>query len=172
MIWLVDGPDGSGKTTLCNYIAAINNAKVIHMVKPTTREEYEQQFNLYMNILKEESNIVFDRFWLSDLIYSHIMKDRPGMPVLSHDDSKKLFEVVNGKAICIHCNSDIETLWKRCCERGEDYVNFEQLLRIRQAYIDEFSEVTEIPVLEYEYRADKEDRNMNPVYGGRNENRY
>ena len=51
MIIIIEGPDGSGKTTLANQLSKQAGYKVIHRVQPKTEEE-----KIIIGLLKVENN--------------------------------------------------------------------------------------------------------------------
>lgn len=151
MITIIEGPDGAGKSTLAKYIAGTTGAEILHFGKPANVKEFIQQIEDYKQIMMNRDNIVLDRSWLSDRVYAEIFKDREWETTKAQSD--ELLELGNGKAVVYFCNADIETLWRRCNVRGETYVkNFDQLLRIRAAYMNLMPTVSEhLPVLNYTF---------------------
>lgn len=74
MIVLVEGPDGSGKTTLCSYLVE-RGFKYIHLSK--TKNVY----NLYDELIDQLKysldfdDVVIDRAYISNIVYSNVFND-------------------------------------------------------------------------------------------------
>lgn len=76
---ILEGPDGSGKTTLANTLATDHGFKVIHSGVPKETNGHDL-FNTYLMdlwlALHEDQPVVFDRLYLGELIYGPIMRGR------------------------------------------------------------------------------------------------
>lgn len=69
-IYIVEGPDGSGKSTLSGIIGEKLNIPVKHFTYYKDREEMTKQFVDGHEILSlKEDSVVFDRYILSNLVY-------------------------------------------------------------------------------------------------------
>lgn len=148
MIFIIEGPDGAGKSTLAKKLSKQLEMPIIKMNKP---EKYEEagMFDYYKNLLTRRDYFILDRCWYSELVYGYVMPDR-AKPCITKEQSKLLEELVKDKAIVIHCTDSVDALWKRCNARGEEYVTeFSQLLKIRARYINLFEE-TSLPLFTYE----------------------
>jgi thymidylate kinase len=120
MIYIIEGPDGSGKTTLATQLARQASAEIIHMSYPTTPEEQEKMFDEYVKVLNKPRNMIFDRCWYSEMAYGPVMRDKsyitwPQMYALER-------MVARTGGMIIHCTDAPSKLWIRANKRGEDYV--------------------------------------------------
>lgn len=141
-IIVLEGPDGSGKSTLADKLSNQLGYPVAKFDKPKTKEEALNQVNMYVNFLETYDDVICDRAWYSDIVYGNIMGDRKGWHVLTSDECKYLDNMLKDKGFIMHCTSDVETLWSRCNERGEEYVDdFSKMLRIKDCYEQLFSNV-------------------------------
>lgn len=120
MIIIVEGPDGSGKTTLANKIAKQNGYIMLHRSQPKTEEEKQNMMAEYLQVIKAGKNVVMDRCWYSEMVYGPIMRDAS---VITYPEMYELEKLLCKKgALLIYCTDKPEVLWKRCQERGEDYI--------------------------------------------------
>lgn len=80
MIILVEGPDGSGKSTLCNNIIENHKASYIHLSRPKNKLDIHSQFIHSMSaahLLNESgSDVILDRHFLSQIVYQGIFNDQ------------------------------------------------------------------------------------------------
>lgn len=65
---LIDGPDGSGKSTLCNELI-LQGFQYVHSDEP---EDAERYFTTIDHMLETQGNIALDRGPISNIVYSHI----------------------------------------------------------------------------------------------------
>ena len=77
---VIDGPDGTGKTTLAEVLQKEYGAHIIHS---TWSEELEKNMDQYLlgnivealTVAKNQSRlVVIDRLWLSELVYSSVYR--------------------------------------------------------------------------------------------------
>lgn len=158
MIYIVEGPDGSGKTTLVKKIQESNrNVRVMHFGAPTTDEEALNYYKVYAKAIasKDENEVlVFDRSWYSDMVYGPVMRNREEMSQ-EHADMLSAMVVASGGGIIIYCTAPIKTLWSRCMHRGETYIESQvQLQQISVGYANIMEKyVKYLPVVRYDTAA-------------------
>lgn len=119
MIFILEGPDGSGKTTLASKLSEAFNFPVKHFSYPKTEEEQKALFETYQQYLLTHDNVIIDRMWLSTMVYGPVMR---GVSEVSTDQATLLEKAFGHKIIMIYCTGDPQILWERCSKRGEDYV--------------------------------------------------
>ena len=120
MIIIIEGPDGSGKTTLANQLSKQTGYKIIHRTRPKTEEEKAIMMDEYLRIIRSGESIIFDRCWYSEMIYGPVMRNASAISYPQmYDLERWLMEV---GAIIIYCTDAKQALWARCQERGEDYI--------------------------------------------------
>lgn len=149
MVIILEGPDGTGKSTLGKYIAAAMKGNYLHFSKPETEDASKEQLAWYEKCILSNDLYVIDRCWISDIIYGQVMRDREFItPVEEHE---RLLALMEGRGYIIFCISSIQDMTERLHKRGEDYVTeFSDLLKIRTAYIDLMSNLDAVPVLTFE----------------------
>lgn len=74
MIILVEGPDGTGKTTLCEEFKK-KGFEYIHLGKEREVNLLYDKLIKYLQANKAYKNIVIDRAYISNIIYSNVYKD-------------------------------------------------------------------------------------------------
>ena len=150
MIFIIEGPDGSGKTTLANTLSRQTGYNIIHRVQPKTEEDKRNMMDEYLSIIKSGKNAIFDRCWYSEMAYGPVMRDAS---VISYPEMYKLEELLarNG-AIIIYCTDNEAKLWKRCQRRGEDYItDYETFKKICDAFNQIMNVPHIVPVVNYSY---------------------
>lgn len=158
MIYIIEGPDGAGKTTLVEQIKKSHmNAKVLHFGAPQTPEEADNYYKVYaaaINAMRDDEVLIFDRSWYSDMVYGPVMRNRQEM-TQEHADMLSAMVVARGGGIIIYCTAPIKVLWARCQRRGETYLqNQAQLQAISVGYSRVMAEnVRFLPVVRYDTAA-------------------
>ena len=158
MIYIIEGPDGAGKTTLVEQIKKSHmNAKVLHFGAPQTPEEADNYYKVYaeaINAKRDDEVLIFDRSWYSDMVYGPVMRNRQEM-TQEHADMLSAMVVACGGGIIIYCTAPIKVLWARCQRRGETYLqNQAQLQAIATGYSKVMAEnVRFLPVVRYDTAA-------------------
>lgn len=158
MIILVEGPDGAGKSTLVDKIAAASrNARKWHFGAPINDQAAFDYYKCYAVAIKEctpDTVNIFDRSWYSDMVYGPIMRQRIEM-TQEHADMLSAMCVASGGGLVVYCTAPIKTLWSRCRQRGETYVNsYETLSKLANEYTNVMKNcVTYLPVIRYDTAA-------------------
>lgn len=153
MIILIEGPDGSGKTTLANKIQQQTGYTLLHRSYPKTEEEKANMKNEYMEVIKSRKNIIMDRCWYSEMAYGPAMR---GETNITYPDMYELEKAIvrYGGGMVIYCTGPINTLWQRCISRGEDYVvdkdTYREIYTTYETVMEDVPHI--IPVVTYEYK--------------------
>lgn len=101
-IILIEGPDCTGKTTLCNQLINRHSFYYKHLTRPVDVEA------LYIQLIKELKkakktgmNIVIDRAYISNIVYANVFQDAG---VLSNKLRLKINKLVDMIIICLPSN--------------------------------------------------------------------
>ena len=145
MIVLIEGVDGSGKTTLCNQLR-------FEGYVPLNIKQDDEQFIKYIIHADERQIYICDRSFLSDLIYRlEDGKERQGM------DLSSMLQILNINTKVIFCHSN--TAYIDSMKRGEDNITskcrndgINHLYNIIYRMLKIF---TDVPVLDYNWKEDK-----------------
>ncbi len=150
MIIILEGPDGSGKTTLAEKLSRQTAWPVVHRSFPKTDEEKANMMQFYKDTIKLGKNFIFDRCWYSEMAYGPTMRDKS---VISYPEMYELEKMLAKRgAILIYCTDKPDVLWRRCTKRGEDYVQHQaDFVDICEAYDEIMSAPHFIPVVRYGY---------------------
>ena len=151
MILIIEGPDGSGKTTLANQLSKQTGYPVIHRVQPKNDEDKQRMLDEYMDILQSGKNAIFDRSWYSEMVYGPIMRDTS---VITYPHMYTLETLLAKRGgMIIYCTDKPETLWRRATRRGEDYITeYGTFVDICEAFDELMSVPHKIPVVKYDYK--------------------
>ncbi len=155
MIYIIEGPDGAGKTTLVEQIKKSHmNARVLHFGAPATPEAADKYYEVYAKAISEKQPdevLIFDRSWYSDMVYGPVMRGRLEM-TQAHADMLSAMVVANGGGIVVYCTAPIKVLWARCTRRGEAYITTrEKLVDIAKGYAEVMKHnVRFLPVVRYD----------------------
>ena len=150
MIIIIEGPDGSGKTTLAEKLSKQTKWPIVHRSQPKTEEEKACMMQSYLEVIKQGKNCIFDRCWYSEMAYGPTMRDES---VISYPEMYHLEKALaKHGAIIIYCTDKPDILWKRCQRRGEDYIKFKaDFVDICEAYDDIMNAPHLVPVVKYGY---------------------
>jgi len=149
MIFIVEGSDKTGKTTLANKLAEKHSMKVIHLDAPRSQEEFDNMFNMYVQLYTDTNDVVFDRSFYSDLVYGPIYR---GGPAITQEQRVTLENLLISKGVVvIHCTDTVEAVWERCVDEGDEFSTSKELVeKIIVGYNAVFNTTaTAIPVVRY-----------------------
>lgn len=148
MIIIIEGPDGSGKTTLANQMSMQTGYPIMHRSKPETKEEKEAMYKEYAALASSKRNIILDRCWYSEMVYGNVMRDESVIDFYEMYDLEQL--VANGGGMVIYCTGQPHVLYKRAKQRGEDYItDYEDFKAICSLYDSLMGVPHKIPVVRY-----------------------
>jgi thymidylate kinase len=149
VIIILEGPDGSGKTTLAKHLSNELDWVEVHHSVPTG-----DAYRMFMHTLLTRTSLVCDRLHISEGVYGPIMRDQD----LLGDEAFKLIErflLDWRKPLMIRCYPSLEvclSTWKG--RTLEEYVQKEEaFVRVHGAYADAFK-LSKLPVLDYDYTKD------------------
>ncbi len=127
-IVLVEGPDNSGKTTLCKEYEKLGY-KYYHHSAPE-KGKVEEYFKNFYNVLKEHydkrEKVVVDRLFISNWVYSRTFKNTE---TISIELINKFKEIIGSIVICLPSNSYkyFEEYKKKKDIRGDEWNTMEKI---------------------------------------------
>lgn len=156
MIIIVEGPDGAGKTTHIRKLQQSHPGSVVkHFGTPKTAEEADNYWLVYLAAINASDPArltIFDRCWLSDMVYGPVMRGRREMT----NEYARMLEtcaIVHGGCSAIYCTAPIDVLWERCRTRGETYITSKDVLeKLSEGYRTVMTQCS-LPVVRYDTAA-------------------
>lgn len=128
---VVEGPDGSGKTTLVDKLA-----KHYHLNKVVFHQAAPKSYDDYMQYLKLD-NIILERSFMSEMVYPEVFMRKH---VLTNYEYNKLLSAYKEDCIIIMMNASPEVLTDRLLKRGDE----EEVVLRRIKYIsNKYSSITQ-----------------------------
>ena len=147
MIYIIEGVDGTGKSSLAALIAAATRTNIVHMAQPVDNVP-GVMLNGYEKLLNNR-DLILDRAWYSEMVYGPVFRKHSQILM---SDMFKLEKELIGNAVIIYCRtSNIQKTWLNCKERGEDFVPAENYRGLFESYEKLMLHTKHlIPVLSYE----------------------
>ena len=133
MILILEGPDGSGKTTLATRLHATTGYPIYHRSKPENDEDKANMMEQLKADFKKYKNVIVDRCWYSEIVYGNVMRDGSVIDYPEMYDLERL--TLSKGALLIYCTGDPVAMHKRATARGEDYItSFADYMQICRSY--------------------------------------
>jgi thymidylate kinase len=149
MIFIVEGIDGTGKTTLANRLAESFAMTIKHRSNPKNEEERQAMYQSYKDDINAHHNVIWDRAFYSEMVYGPIKRDQSYISIEQmHEYEEMLYRV---GALIIYCTCDPHLAYAVAMKRGEQYIKSEsEFMLLHQAYEDLMRPTLhKIPVLKY-----------------------
>lgn len=113
MIVIIEGPDGSGKTTLAKKVVELTGAEYIHAKKPVRHPLVE-----YTAPLEPGKDYVLDRWHVGEMVYGPIHRGGSGLTQEQFWAVEQYLDDLG--AVIVHCTGPTMDLVARLRERGEE----------------------------------------------------
>lgn len=133
---VLEGPDGSGKTTLANRIGHLWNVPVIH--SPGLVPEFICSAMLH-HASNPQEMIIYDRFWFSEFIYGPILRGEMRWPQWLMDMMTRVW-LPKVKPCVIYCWAHPDVLRETVVNRPEMKGVPDNIDAIAHAYHQFFNE--------------------------------
>lgn len=75
LVYIVEGADCTGKTTLCQKLADAFNIPYVHLTYYEDEEKMHEQFQSVIDRINNNESLVIDRFVLSNIIYGEVFQN-------------------------------------------------------------------------------------------------
>lgn len=148
MIYILEGPDGAGKTTLANEIAEQRKASVVHSYFDPTWDIKQHHKDMFRaaKIINVWRDVVLDRWAPSELIYGDVFRGKPGYDVLAYlwEMEPELQDVT-----WIYCRNDnaVENHLKNMEKREEMFDDMSEIVK----RFEEFVADSDLNWITYDY---------------------
>ena len=136
MIYVLEGPDGVGKSTLAAAIAKEVNGQVLHLTfnKRWPAEQYHRIFIQTAQALDDAGvSVILDRWAPSEEVYGNVFRDGPGF------NTHGLIQKYGDGIIWIYCRNDnaVENHFKHVKTRNEMFDDMTKVVQEFDKYIQE-----------------------------------
>ena len=144
-IFIIEGCDKVGKTTLAHDLSAKTSYPIVHLGVPSGAD-YNQQLRALVN--EHSGGVIFDRFHWGDFVYEGITnKER----LLNWGEFNVLESRLNDLgAVVIYCSADPRELEARFLADKESLIPAECIPKILERY-QELLKATRLPVYHHDF---------------------
>lgn len=143
---IIEGPDGSGKTTLVKHIKSETHLGVMKPYYPKVN-----QLSYYLHTPPLYAGYFLERYYLSELAYPQFKSDRDVMePWRQFQIEASLLPY---SAVIFYLRPSRETIIKNINTRGDHYVSESDVDRMLEVY-DELIKKSFLPVVKYDFEND------------------
>jgi adenylate kinase family enzyme len=158
MIVILEGPDGAGKSTLkaelvkqFDFIEPIPKSLPTHKSTETMCGENAAALNL---AIYNNKNVVLDRGWMSEDIYSKVLREAPSRFDQAH---KAMFErlALTAGVVVVLCNPGRQEIVNNLFVRGDEHIRDLSVLNNIIREYENFERLTSLPVIHYNYKKHK-----------------
>lgn len=110
---ILEGADGTGKTTLAKILSNKYGMEIAHCTQHDAAD-----YNFYRQTLRKE-NVIWDRHTLGELIYPEVFDRRPQ---IGGEDARLVMHYAKQEGVKVFVlTCDEMTLEQRLCERGNEH---------------------------------------------------
>lgn len=152
-LYILEGPDGCGKSTVAKTIQSVTGYPIIHLTYFSDPEKMQAQYDYIEGMLRDwlfnsgdGDGYILDRFLLSNKVYQTVFQNGP--IVKNYDSLYKLIENQNmANVTYIHCLPNdkdryLEHFKKMKEQREELYTDMDKMSQVydlyREGFEDEF----------------------------------
>jgi len=141
MLIVVEGCDGTGKTTFVNLLADLirtrmptQDLRVLHYGPPKRHplEEYELDLEWYRP--GQDVHLIIDRLHWGEVIYGPIYRGKDGLGIAGFRHVELFLQARGG--VLVHCNPSEGIVRRNLTTRGENYLKSQDVKRVLDEYLD------------------------------------
>lgn len=162
-LFIVEGADGTGKTTLVNKLVE----QGMKLLPPVSRDCncYDDLFSSFVSMARDNNDWIMDRSIFTDIVYRYVLGGYS-----TRSNLATILQMLN-KIDCtiIHCVN--HNYYYNAMERGEDYITDKYTAdKIYEAYdmlMFIISRYTTIQVMPYDYNCDIHKVELKQILGGK-----
>lgn len=148
MIYYLEGPDGTGKTTLARNLVnkSINEKRTcffFHCTNKSAKRTPDEDYSEFLQNLKNwkaaDYDVVIDRAFISNIVYSSIYE--PGKSHISESLAEELFKIIDLVVICLPKDKAeyLRSFEELAKTREEDYIeNMDKVYDMFDEYANRF----------------------------------
>lgn len=143
MIYILEGTDCAGKTTLAKRIAEKYNAEYMHFSAPPIEDGAYLYFANALTVsLSQGKDVVCDRHCIGEIIYAKIK----GTPSTWKNDEYDAMLKILAKNGCIifFVWEYKDILFRRYDERGETFVTKEEMMKVQRMFHKEIRRIAKV----------------------------
>ena len=124
---IIEGCDGTGKTTLCKKLAERYGWDIVHVTSKDPND-----FDFYRQTMRK-TNVVFDRHFIGEMIYPQIYNRKGNLD--RHDLEYFIHQSYKEKCPVIVLTTDLEEIHRRLSVRGEEKFVAEKIETINKQFL-------------------------------------
>lgn len=124
---IIEGCDGTGKTTLCKLLADKYGLDIVHITSKDPND-----FDFYKQTMRK-SNVVYDRHFLGEMIYPKIYNRKGNLNLYDIEWFRNY--AIETKTCVIVLTTDIDEIKRRLTERGELAFVFDKVDKINEQFV-------------------------------------
>jgi len=139
-IFVLEGPDGAGKSYLAQQIQQeLPDTLILRQGPPTPGEDLLEKYlrpieNIFVNGTRQTSHVVMDRWHVGELVYGPLLR---GKSMLTRAQMNYIDMVLGTfDARFYFMSASLDTLLKRYDKRGDELISRDQIEHIKDEYTD------------------------------------
>ena len=142
MLYVLEGCDGVGKSTLAYQLQPVIDARIIHCTSQTPND-----VKFFHDIIEASkvTNIIADRFMYGQFVYQDINHRPLSIKQLGYLEAEALSAGVK----LIHVRADEETIKNRLNKRGEAIINNLSISDVVSGFVSVFNKLSILKATEW-----------------------
>ena len=157
MLILIEGVDGSGKTTLCKQLVDKCKAEQIS-IDGASSSAFDLYRSYVLHVIRYKTMIVMDRSFVTDLVY-RLFDDKPRETI----DLARMCYLFRGPVAIVLCETD--TAYEDAMKRGEDNIvdkqRSDEIKKTYEIITSMFIKFSDVPVYKYNWKKQNVDDVIN-----------